>query len=318
MRAPLLALQRAAAPGAASRVGSIGLVRIAILADVHGNLAALEAVLADVERQRVDRVIVNGDSVNRGPQSVEVERLLAELPYETTLGNHDDLMVMVHERHPDLGEGLDDPFWSGNRMTAAALAAAGLLAGVRRRPMTIRVAEPGAPVLLVSHGSPRHYREGYGPSLTPETISEIVEEYPADVLVGSHTHRPHLQRWARYTVLNSGSVGAPFNGDPRAQYLLLTLSGGAWSPEFRRVPYDIGRTVAAYAASGLADGGGLSAHIFREELIHARSYIVPFLMRCEEGRFERDLTGWAEYRRLAAARFVLPTMEPTVSASPEP
>jgi len=293
-------------------------VRIAILADVHGNLAALGAVLADVGRQGVDRVIVNGDSVNRGPQSVEVARLLAGLPYEATLGNHDDLMVMVHERHPDLGDGLEDPFWAGNRMTAAALAAADMLTDVPRLPMTIRVAERGAPVLLVSHGSPRHYREGYGPALTPETISEIVEEYPADVLVGSHTHRPYAQRWARYTVLNTGSVGAPFNGDPRAQYLLLTLRDGAWEPEFRRVPYDIAGTLAAYRTSGLLDEGGLSSRIFMEELVHARSYIVPFLMRCEEGRFQRDEAGWAEYRRLAASRFELPTMEATVGASPDP
>ena len=54
-------------------------MRIAILADVHGNLPALEAVLTDIEEQGVDRVIVNGDSVNRGPESVPVMRTLAEV-----------------------------------------------------------------------------------------------------------------------------------------------------------------------------------------------------------------------------------------------
>ncbi len=293
-------------------------MRIAVLADVHGNLPALEAVLEDIERQDVDRVIVNGDSVNRGAQSVEVSQLLAKLPHEATLGNHDDLMVMVHERHKDLSDTLDDPFWASNVVTARLLAEAGFLDGVRDRPMTLRVEEPGAPSLLVSHGSPRHYREGYGPSLTPEVISEIVEDFPADVLVGSHTHRPHLQRWARYTVINTGSVGAPFNGDPRAQYLVLMLQGGSWLAEFRRVPYDLSVAVAAYDSSGLLDQGGLSAHIFRAELAHARSYIVPFLMRCEEGRLARDWRGWEEYKRLRSERFEVPVMEQGVRSSPEP
>ncbi len=293
-------------------------MRIAVLADVHGNLPALEAVLDDIERQDVDRIIVNGDSVNRGAQSVEVSRLLAQLPHEATLGNHDDLMVMVHERHKDLSDSLDDPFWAGNVVTSNLLADAGFLGGIRELPMTLRIEEPGAPSMLVSHGSPRHYREGYGPSLTPEVISEIVEDYPADFLVGSHTHRPHLQRWARYTVLNTGSVGAPFNGDPRAQYLILSLRGGTWLADFRRVPYDLSEAVAAYDASGLLDRGGLSTHIFRAELAHARSYIVPFLMRCEEGRLTRDLKGWEEYKVLRAERFELPTMEGAIRSSPEP
>ncbi len=300
------------------QLGTIEVVRIAILADVHGNLPALEAVIADIERLGVDRVIVNGDSVNRGPQSVEVARLLADCSFEATLGNHDDLMVMMHDRNPDLGDTLDDPFWAATRVTAEGLATGGYLAAVKELPMTVRIGEPDAASLLISHGSPRHYREGYGPSLTPEMISEIVEDYPADVLVGSHTHRPHLQRWARYTVMNTGSVGAPFNGDPRAQYLVLTLQGGVWSAEFRRVPYDLESAVAAYATTGLLDAGGLSAHIFRDELVHARSYMVPFLMRCEEGRLERNWRGWEGYKRLGAERFVLPVMDQTISSSPEP
>lgn len=293
-------------------------MRLAILADVHGNLPALEAVLEDIGGLGVDRVILNGDAVNRGPQSVEVARVLAGYPHEATLGNHDDLMVMIHERDPELGDTLYDPFWAGTRLTAERLAADGWLEHVPTLPMTLRVEVDGAPSILVSHGSPRHYREGYGPALQPETISEIVEEHPADVLVGSHTHRPHLQRWARYTVINSGSVGAPFNGDPRAQYVILTLRHGAWEQEFRRVPYDLHAAVAAYATSGLLEAGGLSASIFRDEVVHARSHMVPFLMRCEEGLMERDEAGWQEYRRMRPERFALPVMEHEVRSSPEP
>lgn len=294
-------------------------MRIAILADVHGNLPALEAVLADVEAQKVDRLIVNGDSVNRGPESVPVLRTLAQVKHDAVMGNHDDVMLMIVERRDvDLDPWYLDPFWRSAKLAAEDVEREGLLDTIRAMPLTLRIEEAGAPSLLISHGSPRHYREGIGPQTTPEVISEITQEYPADVLVGSHTHRPYLASWGRYTVLNTGSVGTPFNGDPRAQYLVLTLRGGKWVPEFRRVPYDRGRALAAYESTGMLANGGLSAVIFQDELRHARSYIVPFLMWCEEEKLERTADKWAEYRRMRASRFVLPEELSEVRSSAEP
>ena len=188
-------------------------MRIAILADVHGNLPALEAVLADIEAQRVDRIVVNGDSVNRGPESVPVMRTLAEAPHDAVMGNHDDVMLMVVERRDvDVDPWYLDPFWRSARLAAEEVDASGFLDVIRAMPLTLRIEEPGAPSLLISHGSPRHYREGIGPRTTPEVISEITQEHPADVLVGSHTHRPYLASWGRYTVINTGSVGSPSRG----------------------------------------------------------------------------------------------------------
>lgn len=294
-------------------------MRIAILADVHGNLPALEAVLQDLTAQAVDRVVVNGDSVNRGPQSVEVMQTLQQLEHQAIMGNHDDVMLMIVERRDvEVDPWYLDPFWRSAKLAAEEVEAAGLLGTIRAMPLTLRVEEPGAPSLLISHGSPRHYREGIGPQTTPEVISEITQEYPADVLVGSHTHRPYQATWGRYTVLNTGSVGSPFTGDPRAHYLILELANGRWVPEFRRVPYDRSRALAAYVETGMLERGGLSATIFREELRHARSYIVPFLMWCEEEKRSRTLSDWDDFRRLRASRFVLPTEHGTVRSSEEP
>lgn len=295
-------------------------MRLAVIADVHGNLPALEAVLDDVSRQHVDRLVVNGDLANRGPDTVAVfERTAAALPGDATLGNHDDLMLMWFGRRGDRSEPwFDDPFWGTVGWSAVRLEAAGFIDAIERLPMTLTVHEEGTPKLLISHGSPRHYREGYGAELSAETISEITEAHPADVLVGSHTHRPFLTSWGRFTVINTGAVGAPFNGDPRAHYLILELAGGEWVPEFRRVPYDRARALAAYERTGMLEKGGLSAAIFREELRHARSFIVPFLMWCEEEKLERSQEIWSEYRRMRASRFALPEELTTVRASEEP
>lgn len=294
-------------------------MRIAILADVHGNLPALEAVLADVAAQGVDRLVVNGDTVNRGPESVAVMRALEEVPHDAVMGNHDDVMLMVVERRDvEIDPWYLDPFWRSVKQAAEEVEAAGLLDTIRAMPLTLRIEEPGAASLLISHGTPRHYREGIGPRTTPEVISEITQEHPADVLVGSHTHRPYKDAWGRYTVLNTGSVGLPFTGDPRAHYLILTLSGGKWLPEFRRVPYDRQRALAAYERTGILETGGLSASIFMEEVRHARSYIAPFIMWCEEEKFERTPDKWVEYRRMRASRFVLPEPQLSVRSSEEP
>ncbi len=303
-------------------------MRIAIIADVHGNIQALEAVLEDLASQQVDRLIVNGDFANRGADTLAVYRRLAPFLRDATLGNHDDLMSIWNApRDPARYDWLDDRFWGGGAQAARQLAAAGALDAIRALPMTIRVEPDGAPSLLISHGSPRHYREGYGRDTTPELISEIVDEYPADVLVGSHTHRPLLRSWGRYTVMNTGAVGAPFNGDARAHYLVLTLRGGEWQPDFRRVPYEVDAAVAAYDDNGLIAereaSGELTDHlldmyVFREELKHARSYLVPYMMWAEVEGVERSLASWELFRERHSERFAPPARPVDIRSSPEP
>ncbi|HEX7022816.1 MAG TPA: metallophosphoesterase family protein [Trueperaceae bacterium] len=282
-------------------------MRLAILSDIHGNLQALSAVLDDISRQGADQVIVNGDLVNRGPNNVAVMERVMGAGYIVTLGNHDDLMRKWVSRDPDIpGEWFDDPFWEGTAWCARQLQGAGWLDALGSLPMTHRVAFPKAPVLLVSHGSPRHYREGYGSYLTGDDIAEIRRLHPADIFVGSHTHRPIERRWGRTLVLNTGATGTPFNGDPRAQYLLLTLSEGVWHAEFRRVAYDRRLALEAFTSLNYLSEGGLSAHIFYEELRCARSFFTPFWNWTEDEGRPRDWESWAAYQEAFAERFAEP------------
>lgn len=280
-------------------------MRLAVIADIHGNLHALEAVLADLAGRAVDRLVVNGDLVNRGPANEAVLERVRALDSIVTLGNHDDLMRKWVERDPDIPERwFDDPFWRGTGWAAERLERAGWIGWLAELPMTHRLDLDGAPSVLISHGSPRHYREGYGTFLSDESLAEIVRDQPADVLVGSHTHRPMKRSWEGHLVLNSGAVGAPFNGDARAQYLLLTLDGGGWRPEFRMVPYDREAALAAFESSGYLDEGGLSAHIFREELRYARSFLTPFIRWSDDEGLGQSWESWRRFTAAFAARFV--------------
>lgn len=282
-------------------------MKVAVLADIHGNLSALEAVLADVRDSGASEIVVNGDMVNRGPQNTEVLELLAGTDAEMILGNHDDLLRMWVDRDGALPpDWFENPFWQGTAWCARQLERSGWIDFLRELPMSRRIALPGVPRVLVAHGSPRHYREGYGRHLTDEDIDTIGEEYGAELLIGSHTHIPLSRKHGRRLVLNSGAVGTPFNGDPRAQYLLLSLQDGAWVPEFRRVPYDRERTLEAFHSSGFLEEGGLSARIFYQELLLSRSFFTPFLDWAQSEGHALDETAWRRFRERFPDRFRTP------------
>lgn len=282
-------------------------VRLAILADIHGNQPALDAVLADVRAYGAERLIVNGDVVNRGPDGVAALETLLALGAEFTLGNHDALMTLWHGRDPEIpADWFADPFFDSFTWCANDLARSGLLGEFAAWPMTLRVEEQGAPALVIAHGTPDHYREGVGRRMPEARMREVLVTSGAAVFVGSHTHVPGAWTVPEGQLFNTGAVGAPFNRDPRAQYLRLTLENGVWRAEQRFVPYDLSLALGRYQESGLLAGGNLSAHIFHEELPAAYPIYARFWDWVErEGRAR----SWATWRAFEAA--VLPGLDLT-------
>lgn len=279
-------------------------MQLAILGDIHGNIRALEAVLADVRRRRVDQVIVNGDLVNRGPCNIAVLERLWDRGYSFTLGNHDDLMCKWVDRDPAIPRAwFDDPFWQGTNHIAAELQSGGWIEVIRHFPMTHEIDLDGAPTLLIAHGSPRHYREGYARFTPNHVLNEIVATYEADIFIGSHTHRPASLEHSGHLFLNTGAVGAPFNRDPRAQFLLMTLQQQRWQAEICYVEYDRDAAIADFTRTGYLNANDLAAHIFREELIYACPLFDPFWRWVEKEAMVHSWEAWEEFRRLFPERF---------------
>lgn len=280
-------------------------VLLAVIADIHGNLDALEAVLSDLRLLAPDRLYINGDVVNRGPDSVACMQRVLELNAEFTLGNHDDLMLLWQERSPVLPpEWFSEPFWGATDWSAAQLHSAGLLDPIRSWPMSLRPSFPGLPQVVMAHGSPQHYREAIGLFTTPERGAELLLAEGAQVLVASHIHRPMLREQDGAWLINTGAVGAPFDGDARARYLLLSDRDGAWQPSIRAVPYDRAGVLERFRTSGLLEAGGLSARIFEAEIRSARSIYTPFWdWAAQEGR-EKDEAAWEVFRQLRPELFI--------------
>jgi predicted phosphodiesterase len=247
---------------------------LAIIADIHGNIPALDATLADLERVQPDRVVVAGDIVNRGPQShLAVERVAA-LGFDVISGNHDTWLSTL-ARGEGLPEGWEDLWWTPARRAAEELTPADL-DWLDALPFSLSVTLPGAEPLLMVHGSPRHSREGMGRMISDERLAEALVGVDERTIVGAHIHYP-WERWlGDQHVVVIGAVGCPFNGDTSAQYGLFTWEDGQWRFEHRSVPYDHEPLYAAWHESGYLEDGSLASELMMLEHSTARTQYVPF------------------------------------------
>jgi putative phosphoesterase len=238
-------------------------VRIAFFSDIHSNLPALEAVLADIDRAGVDQRYVLGDLVGYAPWPNEVlERLQAEqLP--TLLGNYDEgtgfgLDACGCAYTDPVEETLGDASFAWTKAHTSEANKAWL----RSLPREIRFEADGRRYLLV-HGSPRRINEYLYEDKPDATFARIAAGGNADVIVCGHTHRPYDKWVGDVRFVNDGSAGKPKDGDPRAAWALLDTVSGAL--EIRRVGYDVDRTVDGILASGLPP-------VFAVQLREARGY----------------------------------------------
>ncbi len=253
------------------------MTKIAVLADIHGNVPAMEAVIADIDSQDVDEVLVGGDLVGRGAMGSQVASRIAERGWPAVRGNHEDyLLAFRFKRVP--AEWLDLDEWSASRWMAAELDE-GNVRFIDSFPFAL--SSRLVPELRLVHGSPRSYSEGIGAWTSDEQLEEHLREARRPVLVCAHTHRPYQRRVAEGWVVNVGAVGLPFNRDRRAQYAILQHSADRWDVEFRQVDYDLERTINGFGSSGFRDAAGVTAELLELELRHAAPFLVPFLRWAE-------------------------------------
>lgn len=239
-------------------------MRVALLSDIHGNLVALEAALADLAQQGAEQIVCLGDITLSGPQPHECAARIRALGCPTIQGNCDDASARLHRAGP-MPELLVDSgrygAWVGeiDRWSAAALTEedAAWLAAL---PLTVEILlGPGA-TLLCAHGSPRSFSHRLLAETPDERLAEMIGPVAAVALASGHTHFPMLRRLGPLTIVNPGSVGLPMATDANgarcnpidyAEYGILTWEAGALGWEARRAPVDAEAARAAARASGM-------------------------------------------------------------------
>lgn len=249
-------------------------MKLAVLSDVHGNVPALEAVLADIEAWRPDEVIVNGDLINRGPHSLACLRVIqARFPHCRLLkGNHETFVLAAAATPADP----DDPLTELNRMAWWTCAQLGsTIEEVKGWADHLDLTDLDGGSLHITHGSRRSNREGIHPEISEEELAARLGD-PRALFIAAHTHRPFMRRFNGNLVVNVGSVGQPFDGDARASYGRFTFAKGGWRAELKRVAYDKPQAENDFVTSGFLEAAGPIGRLIHLELRQSRAHIAPW------------------------------------------
>jgi putative phosphoesterase len=225
--------------------------RVAVITDIHGNLAALESTLEWIDAAGVERIFCGGDLVGYGAHPNEVCALIEQREIPAIYGNYDYAIARDLE---DCGCAYvsDHDRELGQRSVAWTLEHTDQPAKdyMRELPFDLRFDVGGIPVHLV-HGSPRKVNE-YLFEDKPASLYERLASAETDrALVFGHTHKPWMHEFGGVLFVNCGSVGKPKDGDPRAGFALLEESGGALHVTIQRVEYDARQAARDVAAAGL-------------------------------------------------------------------
>lgn len=250
-------------------------MKIAVLSDVHGNVPALERVLADIECWQPDEVIVNGDLVSRGPYSLEcVQMLRMRFPGTRFLsGNHEAYLLRSVDQPP----APDEPTRDINRFAQWAARQLGEVVEELRAwqdHLDLTGLEGGSSV-HVTHASRLGNRDGIYPEMDAETLATKLGT-PRDLFVTSHTHQAFVRRFEGKLIANTGSVGQPLDGDARASYGRFGFRGGVWSAEVVRLDYDKARAERDFVDSGFLEEGGPLARLILREVQESRRHVGPW------------------------------------------
>lgn len=267
-------------------------MKIGILADIHSNILALNAVLVDAQINGVDHFLIAGDLIGDGPCPQEVLRRIQELGAWVVLGNRDADVLQFHK-------GMF-PQWNEYKQMAAMLWTAKQLGGddleyLRSLTDSIRVDIEGCERIRLVHGSPFHIYEHLFREQYPERIQNALEGISENILICGHTHEPWHQMIQGKIIINPGAVGVHFNQEQAAEYAIMTIDQGKWSVEHRRVCYDLDALVEEFKATGLYEAGGAWTQAVLQSIFTGENASIAFV---------RYAYGLAEKEGLKGIRFI--------------
>jgi putative phosphoesterase len=236
--------------------------RIALIGDTHANLPALDAVLAHAYANGAQAIWNVGDFVGYGPNPDEVVKRLRREKAVSIGGNYDQKVLQVKNKK-DKWKKTKRPV----RLLALEWAYDNLSSESRKYlrdlPADCRLTLQGKRILLV-HGTPDSNEEPLTPDTPLKRLREIAQNSEADIIIAGHSHQPFAKQVDGIWFINTGSVGRPDDGNPRAGYALLTLSPDAVQVEHHRIAYDTKKVAADIKAKGLPSS-------FARIFLHGRS-----------------------------------------------
>jgi putative phosphoesterase len=225
-------------------------MRITLIADIHGNLPALQAVLQHAQNYYAAKKILNlGDMIGYGPFPDEVVKAIRGIQFINILGNYDK-KVLSKANRKEGWQKIKSPdkrqlfAWTYHALSKSSRKY------LRSLPESKKITLSGKTIMM-THGSPDSHTEHLLPDMPKARFSELAGIAGTDIVLSGHSHQAYSEDVDGTLFVNPGSVGRPDDGDPRASYAILTIEGDEVSIEHFRVPYDIMASVRRMRQTGL-------------------------------------------------------------------
>ncbi len=231
------------------------MTRLIVLSDVHGNAIALEAVRKAIAKEKPDLVAVAGDLVLNGPDPSGAVDILREMEAAgaAIVSGNTDIAVADFDyaaAFPWMSDGVPDIFraaaeWAHDELGDERIA------WLRRLPAERRLRADDGTMILICHGSPGSQTAGFDRELDANVVIERASRTDARVIVCGHTHIPEVRDLGWKLVVNDGSAGYVFDGDPTASWACIDIGDETEVAEIKRTEFDVLAVANAISARGL-------------------------------------------------------------------
>jgi putative phosphoesterase len=228
--------------------------KVAILSDIHGNAKALDEVRKAIRKEKPDAVMIAGDLVMNGPDPAAAVDGVRELEADGAIVVQGNTDVAVADfdysaAYPWLTDGVPDTYRAAAEWAHDELGD-DRLGWLRRLPSERRLRLEDT-MLLVCHASPGSQTQGFDQALDPSVILERASRTDARVICCGHTHLPEVRDLGWKLIVNDGSAGYVFDGDPTASWALVAVDGDDVTAEIKRTEFDTMTVSNAISARGL-------------------------------------------------------------------
>jgi putative phosphoesterase len=219
-------------------------MKIAFISDIHGNAKALDHVLADIKKKNIAKIYVLGDLCYRGPEPKRSLELIRALETEVIKGNADEWVVRGVQQG-EVPEKVLDLMNQERDWTVSQLAPADI-EYLDKLPKEIHFMVEDIPLTLF-HATPDSLFEAVHPDTDDELIqTKLMSARESRIYLYGHIHKPYIRYIKGKVIINTGSVGLPFDGLAMASYATVEITDGSITTSIERVPYDTEEVIEQY------------------------------------------------------------------------
>ncbi|MFD1705958.1 metallophosphoesterase family protein [Siminovitchia sediminis] len=215
-------------------------MRLAFISDIHGNSIALDAVLNDISKRKVDQIYVLGDICYRGPEPKQSVNLVQSISTKVIKGNADEWLVRGIKKG-EVPEASFEIMEKERKWTLSQLEEKDIRY-LDNLPSEI-IEQAGNFRIHAFHAAPHSTFDVIQPYENDEVISKKLFVNEADVYIYGHIHKPYVRYINGKCVVNIGSVGLPFDGIAKPSYAILDIDGTSFHVSIVRVGYEVQRVV---------------------------------------------------------------------------